>query len=127
MKNKERIYFDFKQHEAAIKAWKAHLVRTVLQEEAKQAALDKLDDETCLIIVDWAMKFLPLKYRETMCEFFGKRGLSWHISAVVTKKDSRIEVKCFVHVFNFCSQNNYAVASIFEHLFQTIKASAKHS
>ena len=48
--------------------------------------------------------------------------LSWHISAVVTKKDTRIEVECFVHIFNFCTQNNYAVASIFEHLFQTIKA-----
>ena len=119
---RKRIYFDYNQHEAAIKAWKAHLVRTVLQEEAKQAALDNLDDETCLIIVDWAMKFLPLKYRETICEFFGKRGLSWHIGAVVTKKDSRIEVECFVHIFNFCTQNNYAVASIFEHLFQTIKA-----
>ena len=119
---RKRINFDYNQHEAAINAWKAHLVRTVLQEEAKQAALDKLDDETCLIIVDWAMKFLPLKYRETMCEFFGKRGLSWHISAPVTKKDSRIEVECFVHIFNFCTQNNYAVASIFEHLFQTIKA-----
>ena len=47
------------------------------------------------------MKFLPLKYRETMCEFFGKRGLGWHISAVVTKKDSRIEVECFVHIFKF--------------------------
>ena len=87
----------------------------MLQEAAKQAALDKLDDETCLIIVDWAMKFLPLKCRETMCEFFGKRGLSWHISAVVTMKDSRIEVECFVHIFNFCTQNNYVVASIFEH------------
>ena len=90
------------------------LLKTVLQEEAKQAALDKLDDETCLIIVEWAMKFLPFKCGETMCEFFGKRGLSWHISAVVTKKDSRIEVECFVHIFSFCTQNNYAVASIFE-------------
>ena len=119
---RKRINFDYNQQGVAIKAWKAHLVRTVLQEEAKQAALDKLDDETCLIIVEWAMKFLPLKYRETMGEFFGKRGLSWHISAVVTKKDSRIEVECFVHIFNFCVQNNYAVASIFEYLFQTIKA-----
>ena len=93
---RKRINFDYNQHEAAIKAWKAHLVRTVLQEEARQAALNKLDDETCLIIVAWAMKFLPLKYRETMCEVFGKRGLSWHISAVVTKKDSRIVVECFV-------------------------------
>ena len=58
-----------------------------------------------------------------MSEFFGKRGLSWHISAVVTNKDSRTEVKCFVHIFNFYTQNNYyEVASIFEHLFQTIKA-----
>ena len=72
------------------------LLKTVLQEQAKQAALDKLDDETCVIIVEWAMEFLLLKYRETMCEFFGKRGLSWHISAVVTKKDSRIVVECFV-------------------------------
>ena len=28
---RKRIYFDYNQHEAAIKAWKAHLVRTVLQ------------------------------------------------------------------------------------------------
>ena len=119
---KSRIKFDYNQYEAAINAWKAHLVRTVLQEEAKQDALGKCDDETCLIIVDWAMKFLPLKYRENMSEFFGKRGLSWHVSAVVTKKDGRLEVECFVHVFNSCTQNNYAVASIFQHLFETIKA-----
>ena len=30
-------------------------MQTVLQEEAKQAALDKLNDETSLITVDWAM------------------------------------------------------------------------
>ena len=82
--------------------------------QSKLHLIIKLDDETCLIIVDWAMKFLPLKYRETVCEVFGKRGLGWHISAVVTKKDSRIEVECFVHIFSFCTQNNYAVASIFE-------------
>ena len=105
------------------------LLKTVLQEEARQAALNKLDDETCLIIVDWAMKFLPLKYRETMCEFFGKRGLSWHISAVVTKKDSRIEVECFVHIFNFCTQNNYDyryLSIYFKPLKQSTKALAKH-
>ena len=27
-----------------------------------------------------------------------------------------------MHIFNFCTQDNYAVASIFEHLFQSIKA-----
>ena len=67
------------------------------------------------------MKFLPLKYRESMCEFFGKRGRSWHVSAVVTRRDDSLEVDCFVHVFNSCTQNNYAVASIFEHLFQALR------
>lgn len=70
---KSRLKFDFKQCETAIYAWKAHLLRTVVQEEAKQDALSKLDHETCLIIADWAMKFLPLKYRENMSQFFGKR------------------------------------------------------
>ena len=32
---RKRINFDYNELEAAIKAWKAHLVRTVLQEEAK--------------------------------------------------------------------------------------------
>ena len=101
-----------------------------MQEEAKQAALDKLDDETCLIIVDWAMQFLPLKYRETMCEFFGKRGLSWHISAVVTKKDSRIEVECFVHIFIFAlrtiTQLDRYLSIYFKPLKPSTKASGKH-
>ena len=32
------------------------------------------------------MKFLPLRYRERMSEFFGKRGKSWHVSAVITRR-----------------------------------------
>lgn len=118
---KSRLKFDFKQCETALYAWKAHLLRTVVQEEAKQDALSKLDHETCLIIADWAMKFLPLKYRENMSQFFGKRGRSWHVSAVVTKQNENYEVECFVHIFNSCTQNNYAVASIYEHLFHTIR------
>ena len=119
---RNRLKFDFTQCESAIYEWKAHLLRTVLQEEAKQTALNELDSGTCLIILDWAMKFLPLKFRENMREFFGKRGRSWHASAVVTKKDDRFEVECFVHIFNSCTQNNYAIASIFDHLFCTIKS-----
>ena len=32
----------------ALHAWKAHLLRSVNQEEAKQNALTQLDEETCL-------------------------------------------------------------------------------
>ena len=103
---------------------KAHLVRSVAQEEAKQDALVQLDQEKCLILVDWAMKYLPQHYREQMSEFFffGKRGRSWHVSVVITRLHAgeRYEVECFVHLFNTCNQNSFAVMSI-EHLMKTIK------
>ena len=92
------------------------------RKKRKKPALNELDSGTYLIILDWAMKLLPLKFRENTCDFFGKRGRSWHASAVVTKKDDRFGVDCFVHIFNSCTQNNYANASIFDHLFCTIKS-----
>ena len=97
-------------------------MRTVLQEEAKQAALDKLDDDTCLIIVDWIMKFLPLKYRETMCEFFGNGDSAGTLVQLLPRRIVVLKSSALCIFSNFCTQNNYAVASIFEHLFQTIKA-----
>ena len=119
--HRNRVKFNFNHCETAISAWKAHLIQSALREEAKQDVLKDLDNKSCLVIVDWAMKFLPLKYRENMCEFFGKRGRSWHVSAVITRNGGCLEVECFVHIFNSCTQNNYAVASIYEHLFRTIK------
>ncbi|KAI8493398.1 hypothetical protein Bbelb_287950 [Branchiostoma belcheri] len=98
---RSRLLFSFEQSSTAILSWKAHLLRAVNQDFAKQSALQQLDDHTALIIMDWAMKFLPLKYREQMSEFFGKRGRSWHVTAVITKgKEEKYDVECFVHVFN---------------------------
>ncbi|KAK3725259.1 hypothetical protein QZH41_001292 [Actinostola sp. cb2023] len=118
---KSRILFEYKESLQAINAWKAHLLRSVNQEEAKQDVLKELDEDTCLIIIDWAMKFLPLQYRENMSQFFSKRGRSWHVSAVITKTDANFQVECFVHIFNTCTQNSFAVTSIIEHLLHTIK------
>ena len=56
---KARMKFENKQCTDGIHAWKAHLIRSVTQEEAKQSALNQLDEGTCLIIIDWAMKYLP--------------------------------------------------------------------
>ena len=38
--------------------------------------------------LDWAMKFLPVKSREPQCDFFGKRGISWHITVVIKRRFS---------------------------------------
>ena len=125
---KARLKFEFSQCRTSIKAWKAHLLRTTNQEEAKQEVLNNLDEKSCLVIMDWAMKFLPIQYREKMEDFFGKRGLSWHVSAVITtqKKDgdgkNEFEVECFIHLFNKCTQESFAVLSIIEDLLKNVKA-----
>ena len=85
-----RINLENKECSRALHAWKAHLLLSVNQEEAKQNVLTQLDEETCLIIMEWAMKYLPQHYREQMSEFFGKRGSSWHISAVITRSQEAV-------------------------------------
>lgn len=123
-----RLKFEFSQCKTSIKEWKAHLLRTTNQEEAKQYVLSKLDDESCLVIMDWAMKFLPTQYREKMEDFFGKPGLSWHVSAVITTQrkvgdgKTKFEVECFIHLFNKCTQDSFAVLSIIEDLLKNVKA-----
>ena len=34
------------------------------------------------------------------------------MSAVITKQAGKFEVECFVHIFDTCTQNSFAVASI---------------
>jgi hypothetical protein len=38
----------------------------------------KQDPSLILIVADFAMKWLPYKYRESMQEWFGKKGIAWH-------------------------------------------------
>ena len=72
---KEDILHDFGLAKNAILAWKAHILRSENQECGKQAVLEKLDDSSVLIVMDWAMKFLQLRYREKQSDWFGKCGL----------------------------------------------------
>ena len=51
-------------------------MRSANQDRARTDALEKLDEKTVLIVNDWAMKFLPQKYRESQTDWFGKRGIS---------------------------------------------------
>ncbi len=67
------------------------------------------------------MKFQPRKYREKQCEWFGKRGLSWHVSSVISKHDDTFSVQSFVHIIDNSNQDWFSVASIVENLLQTVK------
>ena len=46
-----------------------------------------LDASSQLVVMDWAMKFLQLRYREKQSDWYGKRRLSWHVSSVVSRDE----------------------------------------
>ena len=105
-----------------IEQWKAHILRSVNQEEVKKEVLDKLEPTEALLVEDWAMKFLPLHFREKSAEFYGKRGINWHVTAVIRKTpESSLSVEVFVHVFDSCDQDQIAVASITQNTLSTLR------
>ena len=67
---------------------------TLYDPSTKTAAVDALSETKALLIMDWAMKFLPTSYREIQRDWFGKKGKSWHITVAITKANNEdIEVR----------------------------------
>lgn len=62
---RDRFLHRVQQQIKCINDWKSHLLRTVHQDQARLDVLNKLDHESVFIHVDWAMKWLPVKYRES--------------------------------------------------------------
>ena len=104
----------------SIYAWKRHLLRAVHQDRARQKVLDEVDSNKIFITHDFAMKFLPRHFKETQMEWFGKRGISWHISHCVRRTSSNeCEVSVYSHLFRqSISQNSEVVAAVMRHSLQ---------
>ncbi|KAK3093301.1 hypothetical protein FSP39_013873 [Pinctada imbricata] len=84
-----------------IEDWKKHVVRARNQEDARIRLLDSLTAKEVLITCDWAMKFLPRKYREGQTDWFAKRGINWHISVSLHKTgETRYSTTTHVHIFD---------------------------
>ena len=67
------------------------------------------------------MKFTAMKFIEKQGEWFAKRGINWHVSSVIMRRDESLEVTCYVHFVNSCRQDWFAVLLILENLLSTIK------
>ncbi|KAL9970005.1 hypothetical protein ACROYT_G022307 [Oculina patagonica] len=122
--HKDDVLYDLANAKRSILDWKAHILRSCHQEKAKQDMLQNLDTTEAIVVLDWAMKFQQMKFREKQSDWFGKRGLSWHISSVVFReeKHQELEVQSYAHLFDSCNQDGYAVASIVEDLCVKLKS-----
>lgn len=98
-------------------AWKCYVPRSINQDEARFDMINTLDDNSVLVVLDWAMKFIPRKYIESQADWFAKRGTSWHVS-VATRKPSdetTLQTLTLPHVFRKSNQDSlYALAIIDE-------------
>ena len=76
--------------------------------------------------MDWAMKYLPFQFRETQSDFFGKRGVSWHVTCPVTKscdEDGELGLQSYIHILENGSQGWFSIANILLHLFDHLQTS----
>ena len=100
----EDLLYDFEQARTDIFQWKAHILRSVNQDKAKQDVIRNLNARSAFVVMDWVMKFLHMKYREKQSDWFAKRGISWHVSTVIFKQEasSDVEVQTYAHLFDYC-------------------------
>ena len=123
---KEELLFIVEKSKQDITSWKAHLLRSVNQDEARVDIIDKLDETSVLLVQDWAMKSLPTKYRESQRDWFSKRGISWHVTVAIRKGlDGEMQMLTsmltFVNVFESCTQDSCTVVAVMSNLLERLK------
>ena len=96
--------------------------KKVRQDESRLDVLKRLNENTVLVVNDWAMKFLPQLYRESQQDWFGKRGISWHISVVFRRVRGELQSQGFVHIMQQCNQDSTCIILIMQHVLKTLKA-----
>ena len=62
---KGRDGFTVKKAKKHILAWKAHLLRSINQDEVRLDTIKALNETSVFLVQDWAMKFIPRKFRES--------------------------------------------------------------
>ena len=120
---KDQIKHQFEQLTNKIDAWKVHILRSINQDQARLDIIQNLGPQSALLVLDWAMTFLPRKFREAQSDWFGKRGISWHITmAMRGSEKGNLQMVTFVHLFEKCNQISSTVLAIIDDVFHQIKS-----
>ena len=84
-------------------------------------AINALDEHSALIVSEWAMKFIPQRYRESQQDWFRKRGMSWHIAVVFRQIEGILQSQSFVHLMQSSAQDSLTVVHIWQHTLKAVK------
>ena len=118
---REELSYRVRKGKTAIWSWKSHLLRSVNQDSARVEIREKLDETSVLLVQDWAMKYLPRKYRESQIDWFGKRRIPWHVTVATRREGEEIKMLTFVHNFQAGSQDSCAVLAVMSDVLRQLK------
>lgn len=119
---KDELNLVIVQSKQNINAWKSHLLRSGNQDECRLDILKQLNETSVLIVLDWAMKYLPRKFRESQTDWFAKRGIPWHIAVALRRgTDSQMQMMTFAHIFNSCNQDSRTVLAILNDVLHQLR------
>jgi hypothetical protein len=88
----------------------------------------ELDEDGAVIIVDYKMKILPKKARETKEDFYGKRGWTLHTVLVFRKKKDgqKLDVYAYDHWSTDTRQDAWFTASSLDAVFNSLDPKPKY-
>lgn len=90
------MHADIESSYEKIMDWKRHVVRTINQDKCRSNMLKDLTPEQAVLVMDWAMKFLPMSYREKQSEWFGQKGINWHVAVCIYKVGNELKVSILI-------------------------------
>ena len=104
-----------------------HILTVVHQEEQKTKIIENLDHKTAFIIIDFSMKLLSQKYRESMAKSFGKSGHGMHVMCVVFRNnDNKLVKKAYIVFTGKAPQDVGTVITIYEKCLEEITVDMPH-
>lgn len=111
--DRDEAFYLYQRASLAIHAWKCHQLIAVRQDQARLDALDLLEDGAVLLVNDWAMKFIPQKYRESPSDWFWKRGINFESDVL-----QALAPRALVSSFKVCNLfNPYMWFTIMTNIF----------
>ncbi|EGT40198.1 hypothetical protein CAEBREN_09129 [Caenorhabditis brenneri] len=126
---KKQLVSDYQEHVALIDKYtdhvyemKKHLLRASVANQERESIISSLEDNEVLITIDFAQKFLPKWHREKQSDYFGKKGLSYHVSHITARIGEKYAQHSFVHIYDGeVQQNSELVVLTLSHIVQELK------
>ena len=94
---------------------------SINQDSARVDVLESLYESSVFVAQDWAMKYLPRKYRESQTDWFVKRGIPWHFRIAFRKVSDHLQTLTFPRIVQACSQDSCAVLAVMKDVIKQLK------